>query len=32
VSDHADLREEIKSREETSGVLACKKTKTFDNK
>lgn len=32
VSDHADLREDIKTREETSGVLACKKTKTFDDK
>jgi hypothetical protein len=30
VSDHADLREDIKTREETTGVLACKKTKTFE--
>ncbi|MFA6255730.1 MAG: Tex family protein [Candidatus Absconditabacterales bacterium] len=32
VSDHADLREDIKVREENTGVLACKKTKTFDDK
>ncbi|MCX6825514.1 MAG: Tex family protein [candidate division SR1 bacterium] len=32
VSDHADLREDIKTREETTGKLACKKTKTFDDK
>ena len=31
VSDHADLREDIKTREEISGVLACKKTKTFED-
>ena len=32
VSDHADLREDIKVREETTWILACKKTKTFDDK
>ncbi len=32
VSDHADLREEIKSREETACLLESKKTKTFDEK
>ncbi|MCX6824430.1 MAG: Tex family protein [candidate division SR1 bacterium] len=32
VSDHADLREDIKVREENTGILACKKTKTFDDK
>lgn len=32
VSDHADLREDIKSREENTGVLVCKATKTFDEK
>ena len=32
VSDHADLREDIKTREENTGVLACKKTKIFDDK
>ena len=32
VSDHADLREEIKTREENTWILACKKTKTFDDK
>ena len=32
VSDHADLREDIKIREENTGILACKKTKTFDDK
>jgi protein Tex len=32
VSDHADLREDIKTREENTGVLECKKTKTFDEK
>jgi len=32
VSDHADLREDIKVREENMGILACKKTKTFDDK
>ncbi|MFA7298625.1 MAG: Tex family protein [Candidatus Absconditabacterales bacterium] len=32
VSDHADLREDIKVREENTGMLACKKTKTFDDK
>lgn len=32
VSDHADLREDIKIREENTGVLACKATKTFDEK
>ncbi|EKD24707.1 MAG: hypothetical protein ACD_80C00167G0005 [uncultured bacterium (gcode 4)] len=32
VSDHADLREDIKTREENIGKLVCKKTKTFDEK
>ncbi|HMS90996.1 MAG TPA: Tex family protein [Candidatus Absconditabacterales bacterium] len=32
VSDHADLREEIKSREENTSLLESKKTKTFDEK
>lgn len=32
VSDHADLREEIKTREENMSLLASKKTKTFDEK
>ncbi len=32
VSDHADLREDIKSREENTGTLSCKATKTFDEK
>ncbi len=32
VSDHADLREDIKSREENTSVLECKATKTFDEK
>lgn len=32
VSDHADLREAIKSREENTSVLVCKATKTFDEK
>lgn len=32
VSDHANLREDIKIREENTGILACKKTKTFDEK
>lgn len=32
VSDHADLREDIKTREENTGGLVCKKTKTFDDK
>lgn len=32
VSDHADLREEIKTREENTSLLASKKTKTFDEK
>lgn len=31
VSDHADLREDIKTREENTGVLVCKKTKTFED-
>lgn len=31
VSDHADLRDEIKSREENTGVIECKKTKTFED-
>ncbi len=31
VSDHADLREQIKTREENTGILTCKKTKTFDD-
>ena len=31
VSDHADLREDIKTREETTWILACKKTKTFED-
>jgi uncharacterized protein len=30
VSDHADLREAIKTREENTGILECKKTKTFE--
>ena len=30
VSDHADLREAIKTREEATGILECKKTKTFE--
>ncbi len=30
VSDHADLRETIKVREENTWMLVCKKTKTFD--
>lgn len=30
VSDHADLREAIKMREENTGILECKKTKTFE--
>lgn len=32
VSDHADLREEIKTREENTWLLVSKKTKTFDDK
>ena len=32
VSDHADLREEIKTREENTWFLVSKKTKTFDEK
>jgi len=32
VSDHADLREDIKVREENTGMLVCKATKTFDEK
>lgn len=32
VSDHADLREDIKSREENTSTLECKATKTFDEK
>jgi len=32
VSDHADLREDIKVREENTSSLECKKTKTFDDK
>jgi len=31
VSDHADLREDIKTREENTWILACKKTKTFED-
>jgi len=31
VSDHADLRDDIKTREEITGVLVCKKTKTFED-
>jgi len=32
VSDHADLREAIKTREEHTSILECKATKTFDEK
>ena len=32
VSDHADLREDIKTREETTSLLECKPTKSFDEK
>ena len=31
VSDHADLRDEIKSREENTSLIECKKTKTFED-